>query len=186
MDAFSITPTQNLKVYAGFRPIKYSFVFNNNLPYGIVNEVEKISCQEFCFDCPSELTKEIPELEGYTFKGWTLNPVEGKCDYKPGDVVFNATIKDEDKITLYALWEGNEYEIKFFEDRSNVENECIYKMTAKYGEINIIPKELEQLYLKNEGTLFKYWEDEFGRIYSPEQVISNPVSYTHLTLPTKA
>ena len=173
MDAFSITPTQNLKVYAGFRPIKYSFVFNNNLPYGIVNEVEKISCQEFCFDCPSELTKEIPELEGYTFKGWTLNPVEGKCDYKPGDVVFNATIKDEDKITLYALWEGNEYEIKFFEDRSNVENECIYKMTAKYGEINIIPKELEQLYLKNEGTLFKYWEDEFGRIYSPEQVISN-------------
>lgn len=54
------------------------------------------------------LTTEEPTREGYKFKGWGTSPTSSVVSYVPG-----GTYSNNDKITLYAVWETKTYKVGY-------------------------------------------------------------------------
>ncbi len=49
-----------------------------------------------------KITSKIPQKEGYTFKGWSIDSTAKAVDYLP-----ESTYSADETITLYAVWENN-------------------------------------------------------------------------------
>ena len=54
-------------------------------------------------ETPHTVLSEIPEREGYTFVGWSENPLATEAEYSAGDVY-----ESSEDATLYAVWEADE------------------------------------------------------------------------------
>lgn len=50
---------------------------------------------------------------GHTFKGWALDAAATKADYADQAQLFNGLVEESDEITLYAVWEINNYTITY-------------------------------------------------------------------------
>ena len=103
-------------------------------------------------------TKFIPTKQGYTFAGWYF------------DTTYNMPL-EADKVaqncTLYAKWEGNEYEIVYH----NVELEEMpdsYPATHKYGNTTILPNPTR------DGYKFGGWFE--SEDYSGEIILNIPAN----------
>lgn len=104
-----------------------------------------MAVEEFKFDQPQALTANGFEKTGCEFRGWATNLNTLSVALVDGAVVSNllATVKDETN-TIYAVWKGNSYSVRFFgnggtNEMSNQEFEygVAQKLTANaFGRAN--------------------------------------------------
>ncbi|EHQ8840285.1 BspA family leucine-rich repeat surface protein, partial [Enterococcus faecalis] len=85
---------------------EYKIKFDANGGTGIMPD------QAMKYDQAEKLTKNEYTKEGYTFKGWSITP-DGNVVYSDEVEVKNLTNKANDSITLYAVWEINNYNVTF-------------------------------------------------------------------------
>lgn len=97
-----------ITLYAVWKPIKYTVEFDANGGIGSMDRIENIFYGTQ-FKLPaSKFTKE-----GYTFVGWTNSKTSSIIRYFDKEIVSNLTSSEGQSINLYAVWEKNEYNIKF-------------------------------------------------------------------------
>lgn len=99
------------------------------------------------------ITEEKPERTGYTFAGWSQNPSAEIGEYKAGEKVPNLAVSGE--VTLYAIWQPNEYKIKYItydDDGNPVQMQA--ETFAKYGTGMITFAKIEN---ERAGYDFKGW-----------------------------
>ena len=116
------TESKDIILYAVWETDTYTVIFNGNGGIGNMDN------QLFAYGETKELTKNLFTREGYKFIGWSTS--------RDGNVVYTdcLRININADITLYAVWEANEYQISF--DTSNYEELSEPKpITIKYGEI---------------------------------------------------
>ena len=103
----------NIKLMAKWNEIKYSIRYNSSkqttLPEG-----EFLSYKQ-----NSKISDMIPEYEGYTFLGWSLDNDAKNVDFSPLDDISMLTNIDNDVVDLYAVWSANNYNISFDSNGSN-------------------------------------------------------------------
>ena len=78
-------------LYAIFEPRTYNVDYANNI----------LSRQIKTHGIPLTIHEEEPEMEGFTFKGWTLSESSTTVIYSPG-----STYIANEPITLYPVWEA--------------------------------------------------------------------------------
>ena len=114
--------SSNIILYAVWEANTYTVIFNGNGGIGNMDN------QSFTYGEAKELTKNSFTKGGYTFIGWSTS--------RDGNVVYTdcLRININADITLYAVWEANEYQISF--DTFDYEELSEPKpITIKYGEI---------------------------------------------------
>ena len=110
-----------------------------------------------------EIPTAIPTTEGYTFKGWNTEADGTGTMYLASTEQDKVTIENiSDNLILYAQWEINKYEIKFFDEDGTTE-----KYSAEF-EHGIVPLYKGETLSKMVGS-FKYdlygWKDTNNNIY---------------------
>ena len=116
------TEAKDIILYAVWEANTYTVIFNGNGGIGNMDN------QSFTYGEAKELTKNSFTKDGYTFIGWSTS--------RDGNVIYTdcLRININADITLYAVWEVNEYQISF--DTSDYEELSEPKpITIKYGEI---------------------------------------------------
>ena len=116
-------------LYAIWSPISYSVKFDGNSGLG------SMSNQVFTYDKSSKLTKNEYKKEGYKFVSWnTKNDATG-TSYDDEKEIVNLTNKDNDVITLYAIWIFDGLDIKnYTEIDGKLKNINPSTTIAKYKE----------------------------------------------------
>ena len=109
-------------LYAIWTPISYTVIFKNNGGTGKMADLELTYTQNV------KLTKNIFTKEGHTFKGWSTKSAATTPDFTDEDYVMNLTNVDNSEITFYAIWEINEYSVKFIS-----EGKTVSTITVEYG-----------------------------------------------------
>jgi hypothetical protein len=67
-----------------------------------------------------KLSENIPTFKGYTFLGWATK-YGGEVAYQPGD-----KYSGDESIVLYAVWQANNYTVKFVNPDGSVISEAVY------------------------------------------------------------
>lgn len=98
----------NITLYAVWQPIKYSIQFDSNGGSGLVSQMNNLN-----YGLRYKLTTNTFTKEGYTFKGWSKNKESNVVYYLNNQNVYNLATKDGEVITLYAVWQKNEYNVNF-------------------------------------------------------------------------
>ena len=106
---------------------KYNVVFDANGGIGMM--------EGFKTDYSSSvnLTKNTFAFPGQTFLGWSKDDEANSATYKNGQKVSKLTGEDGGTVTLYAIWEPNEYELNFNAGKGMMAT-SIKKDTLLYGE----------------------------------------------------
>ena len=99
-------PANTVTLYAKWEANAYSVGFNANGGTGIMSE------QAFVYDTAQGLETNRFTKEGYTFKGWSTT-ANGQVIYTDGATVNNLTATNHGIVTLYAVWEANQYTVTF-------------------------------------------------------------------------
>lgn len=94
-------------LYAVWTPISYKVAFK---PNGASGEMEPLAMEYGQEAALPELAYEHP---GFTFLGWSTTST-GKVLYENGKTVKNLTSSQGRTVTLYARWQANSYEIRFY------------------------------------------------------------------------
>lgn len=109
--------------YAKWTANTYTIKFDSNGGSGSMANLA------MTYDVAKTLTQNAFTKAGYTFKGWALSKT-GDVKYANKASVKNLTATKGGTVTLYAVWEGNTYEIRF---HSNDGTETTRTQQAKYG-----------------------------------------------------
>lgn len=104
-DSFTM-PAGGKNLRAEWTPIKYSVVFDSNSGEG------KMSDQVFEYDTEQALTKNQFTKAGYSFTGWSSKK-DGEVEYKDEQAIKNLTTTEDEKITVYAIWQAEDQTITF-------------------------------------------------------------------------
>ncbi|MBQ3559493.1 MAG: InlB B-repeat-containing protein [Agathobacter sp.] len=96
-------------LYANWKPNTYTIEYDANGGSGRMNTVTHI------YDKEQALAKNTFTRTGYTFMGWARTP-DGAVDFTDGQTVENLTSANGGKVTLYAVWQKNVYEITLDDD----------------------------------------------------------------------
>ncbi len=99
-------PANAVTLYAKWEANAYSVGFNANGGTGTMSE------QAFVYDTAQGLETNRFTKEGYTFKGWSTT-IDGQVVYADGESVKNLTSVPNGTVTLYAVWEANQYTVTF-------------------------------------------------------------------------
>lgn len=67
-----------------------------------------------------KLSEKLPTFKGYTFLGWATER-GGEVVYQPGD-----KYTGDESIVLYAVWQANNYTVKFVNPDGSVISEAVY------------------------------------------------------------
>ena len=117
-------PANAVTLYAKWEANAYSVGFNANGGTGTMSE------QAFVYDTAQGLETNKFTKDGYTFKGWSTI-VNGQVMYTDGATVNNLTATNHDTVTLYAVWEANQYTVTFKDwDGSVLKTEQVAYNTA--------------------------------------------------------
>ena len=117
-------PNETVTLYAVWEANAYSVEFNANSGTGTMPS------QAFVYDTAQALETNRFTKEGYTFKGWSTI-VNGQVMYTDGATVDNLTATNHDTVTLYAVWEANQYTVTFKDwDGSVLKTEQVAYNTA--------------------------------------------------------
>ncbi len=96
---------ETLEFAACWAPITYTVRFNANKGTGKMADQKDIA-----FDTPTELAKNTFTRKGYHFVGWNTKANGTGEEVAEAD---NLTTKKSAVVTLYAMWEANEYTVVF-------------------------------------------------------------------------
>ena len=96
-----------ITLYAIWKANTYIVKYDNN------GGVGAISNSTFTYNQTKSLTKNTFTKEGYKFLGWNTDKYSTKALYTDEQQVSNLTIKNNDTITLYAIWEEITYTVKY-------------------------------------------------------------------------
>ena len=117
-------PANAVTLYAKWEANAYSVGFNANGGTGTMSE------QAFVYDTAQGLETNKFTKEGYTFKGWSTT-TDGQVVYADGESVKNLTSVPNETVTLYAVWEANQYTVTFKDwDGSVLKTEQVAYNTA--------------------------------------------------------
>ncbi|AGN26914.1 hypothetical protein A3206_03415 [Candidatus Methanomassiliicoccus intestinalis] len=136
----------NKVFYAKFVPYNYTVIFNANSGTGSMNG------QPFAYDETKNLTANAFIKEGYIFIGWSKTP-DGSVDYRDQASVSNLTSENKAEVTLYAVWQINQYAITF---NSNGGSE-VASITTEYGSTITKPVDPSRT-----GYVFGGWYSDEG------------------------
>ena len=121
----------------------YSIIFNANGGKG------SMQSQIIKFDERANLIQNTFTRNGYTFVGWTNGKSSSIIRYFDKQTVSNLASTEGQKIILYAVWEKNEYNIKFNVDGKITSTKVSYKNKVS------VPKDPTKT-----GYTFIGWYDE--------------------------
>ena len=99
----AIDPT----LYAKWRANSYTVAFNATGGSG------SIADQSFTYGVPQNLTANSLTRGSDTFLGWSTSSTAERATYTDGQFVSNLTTMANGKVTLYAVWRANTYEVRF-------------------------------------------------------------------------
>lgn len=122
--------------------ITYEIIFDAN---GGNGDMDSIICEA---NSNCKLPKGIFTKEGYTFTGWSED-AKGKVEYENETEVYN--LSTDEKITLYAIWKVNTYNITFLDYDDSIIKENKYDFGAE-----IIEPEKP----KRKGYSFAGWDND--------------------------
>ena len=105
----NVSLTSNITLYAIWSPISYTVKFDSNGGTG------KMDGMKFTYDTSSKLNKNVFEKDGYEFKEWNTKADGVGTSYKDEEEVKNLTNKENEEVTLYAIWEFDGVNIKDYE-----------------------------------------------------------------------
>ena len=137
----------NLTPYAQWQANQFIINYDGN---GAVGEMPPIS---YTYNGTSNFPNCDFTKKGYTFAGWSQNPSAEIGEYKVGEKVPNLAVSGE--VTLYAIWQPNEYKIKYItydDDGNPVQMQA--ETFAKYGTGMITLAKIEN---ERAGYDFKGW-----------------------------
>ena len=109
-------------LYAVWKPIKYTIEFDANGGTGLMDRMENIF-----YGTSFNLSANNFTKEGYKFVGWTNSKTSSIIRYFDKQTVSNLASIEGQKIILYAVWEKNEYNIKFNVDGKITNTKVGYK-----------------------------------------------------------
>lgn len=90
---------------------------------------------EFTYDIKSILPAGAAIKNGYDFIGWSLDNVNLRVDYRPGDEILNLTATDGEIIKLYAVWQKKVLTITI-----HIENDINIKKIDYGMSLNVLPE----------------------------------------------
>ncbi len=126
---------------------------NQNTDTALINAAKELiddnsstEVQEVGFNSSVTLNSNVYEKQGYTFAGWSTSPT-GNVEYDDGDTI---TVSANSDINLYAIWERNDYKIRYYENPDYIS-----------GADSVIIRLNGRNYYKenNEGALVGYYYD---------------------------
>lgn len=101
-----------ITLYAQWGEASYTVTFDGNqgfVPQGSIETVQgTMANQSRVADDGKKLSKNGFTWEGHTFLGWSENPDATRATYKDEDTT-TVNFNDEGKVTLYAVWQTNQY-----------------------------------------------------------------------------
>ncbi len=106
MDLDNLTDA-NPALYAKWRANSYTVVFNAN------GGTESMGNQNFTYNVSQNLTANSFTRGSDTFLGWSTSSTAETTTYTDGQSVSNLSTIADGKITLYAVWRANTYEVRF-------------------------------------------------------------------------
>ena len=157
--------TGDITLEAIFEANIYSIVFDANGGIGTMPTLLT------AYDINTTLTENAFTKEGYTFIGWSTSS-DGNVSYTNQEIVSNLTDEDNGSITLYAVWQQNNYTIKF---DANTGVGTISDLQAIYNEEITLTKNT----FAKTGYTFVGWntsKDADNALYSDEEKVINLVS----------
>ncbi|MBP3255397.1 MAG: InlB B-repeat-containing protein [Clostridia bacterium] len=113
--------TENKEYTANYDANTYEVVFDKNTGSG------SMANQEMTYDISAELKANEFTKTGYTFKEWNTKDNGTGTSYTEGQEIKNLT--KNDKVTLYAIWDINSFEVRFMHDGNEYD-----KQIVKYNE----------------------------------------------------
>ncbi len=102
-------------IAAHWTPHTYTIAFNANQGEGTMGSMSAT------YDASANLSKNQFTRTGYTFLGWSKDQSASTADYADAGEVQNLTAEDGATVTLYAIWEANEYTVTFEPNGENSE-----------------------------------------------------------------
>ena len=171
-------PANAVTLYAKWEANTYSIDFNTNGGAGTM------ASQTFVYDTAQALEANRFTKEGYTFKGWSTT-ANGQVVYIDGATVNNLTATNYGTVTLYAVWESNQYSVTFKDwDGSVLKTEQVAYNTGATA-----PTEPSR-----EGYRFIGWSAAFDKVkgdmevtalYEKEEAIVPPTETEQPQTPTQ-
>ena len=154
--------TGNKEFYAKWTPITYSVVFNANGGEGNMEN------QSFTYDAAQNLITNSFTKTGYKFLGWSLDEDATEAKYADQASVSNLASENGSTVTLYAVWQINQYTITFNSNGGS----AVASTTQNYGTAVEKPTPDPT----REGYTFTGW-------YTDDGTFSNEYSFT--TMPAE-
>gem|GEM_PF-1107914 len=145
-------PVNGTTLYDKWTPIVYSVIFDANSGTG------NMSNQTFTYDETKNLTANTFTKEGYKFLGWSETK-DKSVKYADQASVINLASENEAEVTLYAVWQINQYTITFESNGGS----AVTSITQNYGTAVNDPE-----YPTREGYTFAGWftDAEFANAYT--------------------
>ncbi|MGN0813781.1 MAG: InlB B-repeat-containing protein [Candidatus Coproplasma sp.] len=153
--------------YAKWTPITYKIRYYGNGGTFAGNSGSSYWDKTFYYDTSYIYLNSLPTRTGYTFKGWSTSSSATTADYQAGDSFKNLTTTNGATISLYAVWEANNYKVNF--DTNNGVGEftpvdCTYNTTTWID----VPTPTKHGYsFKGWATTIDGTEDILGSGYRP-------------------
>jgi len=118
------TDTESATISLSIRKPKYTVIFDKNGADG----TETMSNQTFTYGTGS-LNSNVYTKTNSVFLGWSLNSDGTGTIYEDGATINTLTENDGEEITLYAVWQDNEYDFYlkgpcYFKESNTHDNTC--------------------------------------------------------------
>lgn len=158
-------------LYAVWAPNTYTVSFNPNGGKGTkIADIKNVVYDE-------DLILPTPDYTrtGYTFANWNDAKKGTGNAYEPGTPVQNLTGKNKGKVTLYACWNANPYEIVFDLDGAGGSFDDL----AYYDQTFTLPNRTR------EGYTLVGWQAPSGKLYKAGAKVKNLTTDGSITLTAK-
>ena len=108
----------------------------------ISNDNNGIKTSTFTVGQNNKLKKNNWIKKHYTFKGWNTNKNETNIKYQDESDLTNLekTVKEQDQIDLYAIWETNKYNVNVIVQNGTINGDATKQIEYnKNGTFNLVP-----------------------------------------------
>ncbi len=160
----SLTEGEEITLYAQWKMNTYIIEYNSNGGSGTIPFIEPR------YEDSYTLPKNPYTYAGKNFTGWNTEADGSGISYKENQIVSKLTMENKKRITLYAQWKWNDYNIWYNSNFPNGKNNSIKKMSYKVNT----PANLEKTSFSYTGWTFKEWNTEAngsGDSYKAEERI---------------
>ena len=177
----TVKVTGHAEIMAHVEANKYTVHFDANTKAPVLGKMED---QDMVYDVPQELFGNVFQRSNAVFTGWnTKSDGSGKA-YKDRERVKNLTVKDGDKVTLYAQWKEDPVKTALL--TLDLTGGTLDGMTGKVsvreivGNTITIPKAP-----KRERYYFLYWKGADNKVYEPgrEYMVTGDQTFTAVWQP---